>query len=57
MPKRNSGTGTLIPVLRDDGTVYFEAASKPIDERLCEWTVSLLWVLMLGVIVLTLTWG
>ena len=57
MEKTNSGTGTLIPLLREDGTVYFESASKPIDERLCEWAVSALWVLMLAVIVITLTWG
>jgi len=57
MEKANSGTGTLIPLLRDDGTVYFESASKPIDERLCEWTVSALWVLMLAVIALTLAWS
>ena len=56
MAKMNSETGTLIPLLRDDGTVYFEAP-KPLDERLCEWAVSALWVLMLAVIVITLTWG
>jgi len=57
MEKTNSGTGTLIPLLREDGTVYFESACKPIDERLCEWTVSALWVLMLAVIALTLAWS
>ena len=57
MAKMNSETGTLIPLLRDDGTVYFESAARPIDERLCEWAVSALWVLMLAVIVITLTWG
>jgi hypothetical protein len=57
MPKTNSGTGTLIPLLRDDGTVYFRPASRPIDERLCEWAVSALWALMLAVIVGTLAWS
>ena len=57
MPKANSGTETLIPLLRDDGTVYFQPASKPIDERLCEWAVSVLWILMLGVILGTLAWS
>ena len=57
MGKIDSGTETLIPLLRDDGTVYFESAARPIDERLCEWTVSVLWLLMLAVIVITLTWG
>jgi hypothetical protein len=57
MPKTNSETATLIPLLRDDGTVYFESAARPFDERLCEWTVSALWLLMLCVIVITLAWG
>jgi hypothetical protein len=47
----------MVPVLRDDGTVYFESAPKPLDERLCEWAVSVLWVLMLAVIVGTLAWS
>jgi hypothetical protein len=54
MPKTNSGTDTLIPLLRDDGTVYFASGSRPIDERLCEWTVSTLWAVMLAVIAITL---
>lgn len=57
MAKATSGTGTLTPVLRDDGTVYFESGPRPIDERLCEWAVSILWVLMLAVIVVTLAWS
>jgi hypothetical protein len=34
----------VIPILRDDGTVYFQYASKTFGERLCEWTLALLWV-------------
>jgi hypothetical protein len=56
MAKIQSETGPVIPLLRDDGTVYFEAP-KPLDERLCEWALSVLWFLMLAVIVATLVWG
>lgn len=34
----------MIPVLRDDGTVYFQYGSKTLGERLCEWTLALLWL-------------
>ena len=57
MAKANSGSGTLVPVLRDDGTVYFQPPPKPIDERLCDWALSALWAAMLAVIVITLAWS
>ena len=47
---------TVIPVLRDDGTVYFKYVRKTIDERLCEWAVAFLWFLVLAVIVATVLW-
>ena len=40
-----SGTrAAMIPILRDDGTVYFQYGSKTLGERLCEWTMALLWL-------------
>ena len=56
MAKTHSATGTLIPILRDDGTVYFHE-SKTINQRLCEWTLALLWLLVVAVIVATLLWS
>lgn len=44
---------TAVPVLRDDGTIYFRYA-KTIGERLCEWAVASLWLLAGGVLVSTL---
>ena len=41
---RSGARAAVIPVLRDDGTVYFQDASKTLGERLCEWTLALLWV-------------
>lgn len=46
---------TVTPVLRDDGTVYFERVRKPIGERLCEWTLAILWVLVGGVLIATIS--
>jgi hypothetical protein len=44
---------TLNPILREDGTVYFDIdqASRPISEKLCEWTLALLWCLAAAVLV------
>ena len=56
MAKTHSATGEVIPILREDGTVYFHYAAKTINQRLCEWTVAFLWVLVLAVIVGTLLW-
>jgi hypothetical protein len=44
---------TLNPILREDGTVYFDIdqASRPISERLCQWSLALLWFLAAGVLV------
>lgn len=52
---RSAEQTTVIPVLRDDGTVYFAYAGKTISERLCEWTLGALWFLVLAVIVTVLT--
>ena len=51
---RTADQTTVTPVLRDDGTVYFAYAGKPISERLCEWTLGALWFLVLAVIVTTM---
>ena len=46
---------TVMPVLRDDGTVYFERVRKPISERLCEWTLAVLWALVGAVLIATIS--
>jgi len=57
MARMNSGTGTVTPLLRDDGTVYFEYGPKPMQERICEWALPALWLLMLAVIGITFAWS
>ncbi len=56
MGRTNSDATTVIPILRDDGTVYFEYTGKNINARLCEWAVGFLWFLVLAVMVSTLLW-
>ena len=56
MGRTNSDATSVVPVLREDGTVYFQYTGKGIKERLCEWGVGFLWVLVLAVIVSTLLW-
>ena len=56
MGRTNSDATTVVPILRDDGTVYFEYTGKTINARLCEFGVGVLWVLVLAVIVSTLLW-
>jgi hypothetical protein len=45
---------TVTPILREDGTIYFRNASKPISEWLCEWTLPVLWFLVALVLVGTM---
>lgn len=56
MARTNSDATTVIPVVRDDGTVYFEHTGRRIAERLCQWGVAFLWFLVFAVIVSTLLW-
>jgi hypothetical protein len=46
---------TVTPVLRDDGTVYFQRVRKPISERVCEWTLGILWFAVAAVLVATVS--
>ena len=41
---------SLTAVIRQDGTVYFNAA-KPLGERVLEWTTAALWLLAIVVAV------
>ena len=56
MGRTNSDATTVVPVLRDDGTVYFEYTGASINERLCQWGVGFLWFLVFAVIVSTFLW-
>ena len=56
MPRTNSDATTVVPILRDDGTVYFEHTGGRIAERLCQWGVGFLWFLVVAVIISTLMW-
>lgn len=56
MGRTNSDATTVIPVLRDDGTVYFEYTGRSISERLWQWGVGFLWFLVFAVIISTLMW-
>lgn len=48
---------TVIPILRGDGTVHFRYPPKPLSERLCEWTLAGLWILVPLVVIATLVWA
>ena len=54
---RTAGETTIIPVLRDDGTVYFHYEAKTLNERLCQWTLGALWFAMFAVIVSAMVWS
>jgi hypothetical protein len=56
MGRTNSDATTVVPVLREDGTVYFEQVGRTINARLCDWGVGVLWFFVLAVIVSTLLW-
>ncbi len=56
MARTDSASTTVIPVLREDGTVYFDYAGKTIHQRLGEWILAVLWSVVAGVIVATLVW-
>lgn len=47
---------TVITLLREDGTVHFRRAPRPIIERLCEWTLIVLWLLV-PVVIATVLWS
>ena len=47
---------TVVPVLREDGTVYFSHVRKPIGERLYESGLAVLWFLVVAVLVAMAVW-
>lgn len=58
MSKTHSATETtVIPILREDGTVYFHYAGRTTSERRYEWTLAFLWLLVLVVIVTIPLWN
>jgi len=56
MRARSAVETTSIAMMREDGTLYFHVG-KTIGERLCGWTLGVLWFLVLAVIVAVLLWG
>ena len=55
MARRHSSADTTVTsVLRDDGIVYFQYQDKTLGERLCQWALGFLWLLVLGVTVAAL---
>ena len=56
MGRTNSDATTVIPILREDGTVYFEYTGKTINARLFDWGVGFLWFLVVAITVSTLFW-
>jgi hypothetical protein len=38
---------TVIPILRD-GIVYFQHVGRSLGERLCQWALGFLWLLVAG---------
>jgi hypothetical protein len=51
---RSNADTTVTPILRDDGIVYFHYENKTLGERVCQWTLALLWLLAGGVAVAAL---
>jgi len=51
---RSEAETTITPILRDDGTVYFQYDDKTLGERFCQWTLGLLWFLVAAVTVAAL---
>lgn len=47
---------TITPILRNDGTVHFQYAGRSLEQRLCEWTTALLWLVTFAVIVTVPLW-
>jgi len=52
-----AGETTVIPILREDGTVYFQYGSMTAAERLCEWTLASLWLLVVAVSIAAVVWA
>ena len=48
---------TVIPILRGDGTVYFHYVGRTTNERLRDWTLAFLWLLVPVVTAATLLWS
>ena len=50
----------VLPVRRDDGTVYFQDVyirdADPLSERLCGWGVVCLWLSSVGVALGVVLW-
>jgi hypothetical protein len=56
--RRRFGVDTSItPILRQDGTVHFRYPPKPVVERLCEWSLAFLWILVPVVVIATIVWA
>ena len=53
---RSAMQTTITPILRGDGTVHFHYAGRPLEQRLCEWTTALLWLVTFAVIVTVPLW-
>lgn len=54
MARNRSNTTTVLPVLRDDGTTYFQYTGKTAGEWICELALLSLWLAVGGVIITTL---
>jgi hypothetical protein len=52
------GARVVLPVWRDDGTVYLQAVyfQEPLSERLCRWGVVCLWLSSVGVALGAVLW-
>jgi len=57
MGRTNSDATTVIPILREDGTVYFEYTGKTTNARLFDWGVGFLWFLVVAITISTLFWS
>ncbi|HZO04697.1 MAG TPA: hypothetical protein VFB93_26200 [Burkholderiales bacterium] len=46
---------SVTSILREDGTVYFavQYAPKPVSERVLDWTLAGLWLMVAAVLVAT----
>jgi hypothetical protein len=58
MAKAHPGAETtVVPIMREDGTVYFRYPGKAINERLRDWALAFLWFLVIAVTAVILLWS
>lgn len=56
MTSRELTNSGVVPVLRDDGVVYFDYVRRPVRDLVYEWVTAFLWFLVPVVLAAVLIW-